>query len=104
VKCGVALAKEKVKGAAGGDVIVAADPPKDPMLMAILTGCCLVGVGQIILGQTAKGVSILIGSIALALITMGISAPVTMILAAVDAYKIAKKLKEGKTVPKWEFF
>ena len=104
VKCGVALAKAKAIGAAGGDVVVASDPPKDPMLMALLSGCCLIGVGQIVMGQTIKGVSILIGSILLAVATVGFSAPVTAILGAIDAYRIAKKLKEGKSVTKWEFF
>jgi hypothetical protein len=103
VKCGVALAKAKTKGAAGGDVIVASDPPQDPVLMAVLS-CPFTGVGQMVLGQTSKGVSILIGSIVLAVITVGLSPFVMVPLIAIDAYRIAKKLKGGKTVTKWEFF
>ena len=102
VKCGVALAGKKAIAAAGDDAIVASDPPKDPVLMALLS-CCLLGLGQIILGQTAKGASILGGSIILGLLTAGFSGLVTVPLATIDAYKIAKKLKEGKSVKKWEW-
>jgi TM2 domain-containing membrane protein YozV len=85
-------------------LIAASDPPKDPVLMGILSGCLIVGLGQIILGQTAKGIAILLGSMALAVVTAGISIFITIPAAGVDAYLIAKKLKEGKAVGQWEFF
>lgn len=98
VKCGVAL-----RGAAD-DRITPSVPPKDPVLMAALSGCCLAGLGQIVLGQTLKGVIILVVSMLLGAVTMGVSILVTWPLGAVDAYMVAKKLKEGKTVGIWEFF
>jgi TM2 domain-containing membrane protein YozV len=84
--------------------VTASIPPKDPVLMAVLSGCCIAGLGQIILGQVTKGVVILLGSIALGAVTMGVSVFVTWPLGAIDAYMIAKKLKEGRIVGQWEFF
>jgi TM2 domain-containing membrane protein YozV len=72
--------------------------------MAVLSGLCLAGVGQMILGQVGKGVVILLGSIALGALTAGLSAFVTLPLAAIDAYCIAKKLQDGKPVGQWEWF
>ena len=46
----------------GSGRIVASQPPKDPMLMAILSGCCIAGLGQVVLGQTLKGIFVLIGT------------------------------------------
>ena len=57
-----------------------------------------------LLGQTAKGITILLGSMVLAVLTVGLSILITIPCAGVDAYLIAKKLKEGKTVGQWEFF
>lgn len=72
--------------------------------MAVLSGCCVAGLGQMILGQVGKGLVILLGSIVLALCTFGISVLVTWPLGAIDAYLIAKKLREGHPVGQWEFF
>jgi len=99
VKCGVGL-----KGGAGGNRIAASVPPKDPMVMGLLSGLCIAGLGQMILGQVAKGAAILLSSMVLAVFTVGISIFVTWPLGGIDAYLIAKKLKEGKTVGQWEFF
>ena len=64
----------------------------------------LTGLGQILNGQVAKGITCLVGSMALGFITLGLSAIVTTPLVIVDAYLIAKKRKEGKQVGEWEFF
>ena len=106
VKCGIQLGggKTKIANASGGDLIVASDPPKDPVLMGILSGCLIAGLGQILLGQTAKGIAILLGSMVLAAVTFGVSIFITWPVGGVDAYLIAKKLKEGKAVGQWEFF
>jgi hypothetical protein len=89
---------------AGGDRITASDPPKDPVLMGVLSGCCIVGLGHIILGQTIKGIVMLLAGMALAVLTGGLSAFVIWPAGGIDAYLIAKKLKEGKSVGQWEFF
>lgn len=85
-------------------VVTPSNPPKDPVSMALLSGCCISGLGQIVLGQTIKGVVVLLGSMALAAITTGVSILVTWPLGGIDAYCIAKKLKDGRSVSQWEFF
>jgi hypothetical protein len=80
------------------------DPPKSPVLMGLLSGCCIAGLGQMVLGQVLKGAMCLIGVMLLAVVTHGVSALVTWPLLGVDAYLVAKKLKSGKTVTPWECF
>lgn len=91
-------------GSARSGLVYASNPPKDPLLMAILSGCCIAGLGQIILGQTTKGVMILLGSMICGAATAGVSILVTWPLGGLDAYLIAKKLKEGRSVGQWECF
>ncbi len=67
----------------------------------------LIGLGQIILGQTAKGIVILVGSILFVICTCGYGiflAPIVWLISGLDAYKIATKLKQGDAVGSWEFF
>jgi molecular chaperone DnaK (HSP70)/TM2 domain-containing membrane protein YozV len=82
------------------------NPSKNPIFMAILS-FLIVGLGQMIMGQVAKGLVMLVGVITAALVTGGIAAtlaPVAWIFSACDAFAIAKKLRAGKAVGKWEFF
>ena len=73
--------------------------------MAVLSGCCIInGLGQIILGQTLKGVALLVGSIVLMAATGGISLLIALPVIAIDAYLIGKKLEAGNPVEEWEFF
>lgn len=72
--------------------------------MAVLSGCCINGLGQIILGQTLKGVALLVGSIVLMAATGGISLLIALPVIAIDAYLIGKKLEAGNPVEEWEFF
>ncbi len=57
-----------------------------------------------ILGQVIKGVVILLGSMVLGALTAGVSILVTWPVGGIDAYLIAKKLKDGRSVGQWEFF
>lgn len=82
------------------------DPPKDPVMMCILS-VLIVGLGQIILGQTGKGITMLVGVILFGLFTCFygfLLAPIFWLIAGLDAYKIANKLKQGNSVGAWEFF
>ena len=72
--------------------------------MAILSGCCITGLGQIILGQTLKGITLLVGSVILLVGTAGFGLLIAYPLIAIDAYLIAKKLEAGNPVDEWEFF
>lgn len=106
VKCGVALKGGKRQSSGGGGDISASDPPKDPTMMCVLS-VLLVGLGQILLGQTAKGIIMLVGTILLVIFTCGyglILAPFIWLISGLDAYKIATKLQNGNTVGAWEFF
>lgn len=80
------------------------NPPKNPLLMGLLSGCCITGLGQIILGQTLKGVVILLGAVVFGVITGGLGAFIVLPLVGIDAYLIAKKLEAGQPVEEWEFF
>ncbi len=100
VKCGVAL--KDFAGIAGG--VGASLPPRDPVLMGVLSGCCICGLGQIVLGQTIKGFAILLMGVLISVGTAGLGILVIWPLGAIDAYLIAKKLKAGKMVGRWEFF
>lgn len=72
--------------------------------MALLSGCCIAWLGQILMGQTAKGLVMLAICVTVAIPTAGIGILFGWPLSAVDAYLTAKKLKEGQPVGEWEFF
>lgn len=76
---------------------------KEPWLIGILS-FLITGLGQIVLGQTAKGVTMLIVSIVLSIITVGFTALITVPISVIDGVLIANKKKEGKPVDEWEFF
>lgn len=106
VKCGVALKGVQGQSSGGGGEIAASDPPKDPTVMCLLS-VLLVGLGQILLGQTAKGIVLLVGTMAFVFVTCGygiLLVPFVWLVSGLDAYKIAKKLQDGNTVGAWEFF
>jgi len=88
----------------GKKMILPSNPPKSPLLMGILSGCCITGLGQIILGQTVKGVVILLGAVVFGVITGGFGALIVLPVVGIDAYLIAKKLEAGQSVEEWEFF
>lgn len=71
---------------------------------AVLLSCLLNGAGQMYLGQTMKGVAILVGSIVLGVLTGGIATLPILIINLIDASKIGKKLESGQSVGEWEFF
>ncbi len=77
---------------------------QDPVMCAVLSGCCLPGLGQVIAGQYAKGIAFFLGSLVLAIVTAGFSVTVTWPVIAIDAYLVAAKLQRGKSVGQWEMF
>jgi len=86
-----------------GKRIAPKSQPTDPAIACLLS-ILLVGLGQLILGQTIKGIVMFLGACVLGALTLGGVWIITLPLSAIDAYLIAKKLKEGKSVGKWEFF
>ena len=108
VKCGVSTkgVVAKAGGGSSGGMVQPSDPPKDPVLMCVLS-VLIAGLGQIILGQTAKGITILLAAFLVTAVTCGWGLPISaiiMVIFAVDAYKIANKLKQGSPVGSWDCF
>ena len=83
------------------NTIVASNPPKDPIMIAALSIVPFPWLGQIFLGQTAKGISMLVLTYFLSVFLIGL---LMIPLAAVDAYKLAKHLKLGGSIGPWDFF
>ena len=81
-----------------------ADPPKDPIVAAVLSFILLGGVGQMFLGQQKKGIILIVVSLLAWCISVGTLGWIVQILGAYDAYVIATKLKSGKSVGDMEFF
>ncbi|MDQ0352208.1 TM2 domain-containing membrane protein YozV [Alkalibacillus filiformis] len=76
---------------------------KSPILALILSAL-VVGLGQLYAGQGLKGI-VLFGVWILATIaTAGMATFVIWIINLIDAYRIAKKVNQGKHVDEWEFF
>ena len=93
VNCGVMLDKKRAAGNRNA---------KQPWLMALLS-FLVIGLGQMIIGQVKKGAVMLLAGLFINLITGGLSI-VIFPLSAIDAYKIAKKIKSGEYVGEWDFF
>jgi len=77
------------------------DPPKNPIVAAILSLLLLGGVGQLYLGQTKKGVIIIVASLLLACVGIGLIIP---IVGAIDAYMLAEKLQKGESIGDMQWF
>jgi TM2 domain-containing membrane protein YozV len=77
------------------------DPPKNAILAAILSLLLLGGVGQIYLGQTKKGVILIVATLILSCIGIGVLIP---IVGAIDAYMMADKLEKGEAIGDMQWF
>jgi hypothetical protein len=89
---------------AEGERIIAPSPARDPGLMAFLSGACVAGLGQVFLGQTVKGACLIVLAVILAFATGCVSSLIVFPLAAIDAFLLADKLRNGKSIGPWEFF
>jgi hypothetical protein len=73
-----------------------------PIAAGLLGFCCLPGLAQMMLGQVVKGLVLFLISLVLWPTIVGGLA--VNVFSGIDAYQIAQKLKDGKTVGQWEFF
>ena len=80
------------------------DPPKNAIIAAILSLILLGGVGQMYLGQSKKGIIIVVVSLLAWCISLGTLGWIIQILGAVDAYMMAEKLKNGEAVGDMQWF
>ncbi len=82
-------------------------PPAAPRAMPLLAATLnltvvLTGAGQVMNGQIGKGIAVMIIHWTLALVTCFSSVPFTIIIAALDAWLVARKLNAGRRVGSWE--
>ena len=70
--------------------------------MAILSAV-VPGLGQMILGQTVKGIVLCVLGVGLGATTC-IGGLAVSVVAIIDAYQIGVKLQNGQPVRQWDFF
>jgi hypothetical protein len=87
-----------------GQMVLPRNPPRSVVWMTF-SGFVWAGLGQLILGQSAKGIVLMVADILLLAIPSGIIISLVLsIVSAIDAYKVAKCLAAGKPVDPWSFF
>lgn len=96
VQCGASLKKYGNSNQQGGSTY-------SPALMGVAS-FFIPGLGQIIMGQVKKGITLLVADIVLAIISFGLLSLVIMVISVIDAVKIAVKKQNGQQVEEWEFF
>jgi TM2 domain-containing membrane protein YozV len=77
------------------------DPPKNPIIAAVLSLILLGGVGQIYLGQTKKGIIIIVVTLLLSCVGIGF---IIWIVGIIDAYIMADKLQKGEAIGDMQWF
>ena len=77
------------------------NPPKNPIIAAVLSVLLLGGVGQMYIGQMKKGIILIVATLVLSCIGIGLVIP---ILGAVDAYLLADKLQKGEAIGDMQWF
>lgn len=79
-------------------------PPSQTKRSGVLLSFLLPGLGQLYLGQTAKGFSTMVATIILSILTYGVAGFVLWIAGMVDTNKLQNTLKVGQPIKQWEFF
>ena len=91
-------------GGGAGELVMPAQPPKDPILVLVLNLLVAGGVGYIIMGQKTKGIVAIIAWAVLLPLTCGAGSGVLGIVTAIDGYLQAQQLQQGKPVGQWTWF
>ncbi len=78
-----------------------ADPPKNDLVAALLSLFLLGGVGQLYLGQTKKGIILIVATILTYCLGLGW---VVQLVGAWDAYQMAQKLAASESIGDMQFF
>ena len=76
-------------------------PPKNPVVITIISSLLFGGVGQVQLGQTKKGIIIII--LTLMLLPVGVGF-IIWIGGIIDAYMMADKLQKGEAIGDMQWF
>jgi|ERR1019366_504400 hypothetical protein len=88
----------------GGDIVYPQDPPKDPVLIAVLNLVVAGCLGYFMIGQKMKGIVAVIAWVVGLFFTCGTVSGLVSIVAAIDGYMQAQQLKAGFPVAQWTFF
>src|SRR4051794_29870036 len=91
-------------GPSGGDLIYPQQPPKDPVLIAVLNALVAGCLGYFMIGQKMKGIIAVIIWVVAAVPTCGTVPLLVSIVAAIDGYLQAQHLKANMPVAQWTFF
>lgn len=97
---------EKLQRFESSDTVAEAGAKKNPFLAGFLS-FLVVGIGQLYLGQTAKGVVLIVLDIVLIPVwigTLGVGYSIFCIFGVIDAYRQCTLLKEQKKIGDWTFF
>jgi TM2 domain-containing membrane protein YozV len=78
------------------------DPPKNPIVALVLSLVLLGGAGQLYLGQTKKGIILMVVTLILSF-CFGLGV-ITWVLGIIDAYMMADKLQKGQTIGDMQWF
>jgi hypothetical protein len=90
--------------APGGDLVYPQQPPKDPVLIAVLNLIVAGCLGYFMIGQKMKGITAVIVWVVGAFFTCGTVSLLVSIVAAIDGYLQAMQLKANVSVGQWTFF
>lgn len=90
--------------APGGDLVYPQQPPKDPVLIAVLNLVVAGCVGYFMIGQKMKGIVAVIAWVLGLFFTCGTVSCLVSIVAAIDGYLQAQQLKANVPVAQWTFF
>jgi len=91
-------------GPAGGDIVYPQQPPKDPVLIAVLNLVVAGCLGYFMIGQKMKGIVAVIAWVLGLFFTCGTVSGLVSIVAAIDGYLQAMQLKANVPVAQWTFF
>jgi hypothetical protein len=88
----------------GGDIVYPQQPPKDPVLIAVLNLIVAGCLGYFMIGQKMKGIVAVIAWIVGLFLTCGTVSGLVAIVGAIDGYMQAQHLKAGYPLGQWTFF
>lgn len=86
------------------DIVYPQQPPKDPVLIAVLNLVVAGCLGYFMIGQKMKGIVAVIAWVLGLFFTCGTVSGLVSIVAAIDGYMQAQHLKAGFPLQQWSFF
>ena len=84
--------------------VIQMPPGTHSVAAAVILALLIIGTGQMVNRQATKGVTILLSSIVLGVVTLGAAWFVISIVALIDAVCIANRLNRGEPVGPWQWF